>query len=151
MIVDKLENAHLYTALGASIAKALEILKNPEIIGKEPGRYDIDGDNLYYMIQHYESKAVAEGKLEAHKNYIDVQFVAAGEEMLGYAPTGRLEVDTPYDADSDFILFKPVDDMTPVALLKGMFCILFPDDAHMPCRQLNGPTGVQKVVIKIKI
>lgn len=150
MIVDKVQNVNLHSPLSDSIAKALEILKdNPA--EKADGRYDVDGDNLFYLVQRYQTGPIEQGKLEAHKKYIDIQFVAEGIEIIGYEPIGNLETDVPYSEEKDCVFYKPGEDFTPVTLTAGMFCILYPDDAHMPAREVNVPCDVTKVVIKVKI
>ncbi len=151
MIVDKIENAQLYADLSDDIAKALAFLKDTDFAQKKDGRYDIDGDNLYYIIQRYQTKPIGQGKLEAHRKYIDVQFVADGEELLGYAHLENLETQEPYNEEKDCVLYEVSENITNVTLMPGTFCILFPDDAHMPCRELNGPSNVLKVVVKVKL
>jgi len=151
MITDTIKNTRLYKAISPRIAKALEILTTEDFAKKDTGKYEVDGKNIYYMVQRYKTSPAQEGKFETHKKYIDVQFVAAGKEMLGYAHIDLLEPDTDYDADKDAIFYKQPEVFTPVALTIGMFCILFPEDAHLPCRQLNGSSDVIKVVIKVKV
>jgi len=151
MIVDKIENAHLYANLSDRLTKALEILKNKSLIEKDDGRYDVDGDNLYYIVQRYETRPADQCKLEAHKKYIDIQFVAAGEEILGYTPLENLETSQPYNEAKDIVLYKMPAKISIMKLGPGMFCILFPQDAHMPKCHLDSPSNVHKVVVKIKI
>jgi YhcH/YjgK/YiaL family protein len=151
MIVDKIENAHLYANLSENITKALEILKNTDFAEKTDGRYDVDGDNLYYFAQRYTTKPANQCKLEAHKNYIDIQFVADGRELLGYCPLENLEIKEPYNQAKDVALYKVPDRITLINLAPGMFCALFPQDAHMPKCQLDVPSNVLKVVVKVKI
>ena len=150
MIVDRIENAHLYTGLPGKIANALQIPRDNKLAEKENGRYNVDGDNLYYLVQRYETKPTEQGKLEAHKKYTDIQFVAAGEELLGFAPLENLETKTPYDEAGDYTFYKVPERITNVNLQTGMFCVLFPQDGHMPGCQLNGPSNVVKVVVKLK-
>ena len=151
MIVDKIENAHLYGSISKRLAKGFKLLKDG-LEAKESGRYDVDGGGLYYMIQRYETKPVEEGRVESHRKYIDIQFIAEGEEMIGYMPIDTLKVEIPFDAETDVAFYKPrVEDMMKVRLKAGMFCVLFPDDAHMSCRQLNGASDVTKIMVKVKI
>jgi YhcH/YjgK/YiaL family protein len=151
MVIDKLENAYLYTSLSAKIGKGFEVLKDKKLSTKKDGRYDINGDNLYYIIQRYTTKPIKEGRLEAHKKYIDIQFVASGEEVIGHSFPGQLNIQEPYDEAKDVVFYKVPDEINTVKLSKGMFCILFPQDGHMPGCQLNGPSNVVKVVVKLKI
>ncbi len=151
MIVDKIENAGVYADLSEQLAKALEVLKKEDFSKKAEGRYDIDGSNLYYLVQRYQTKPMEQCKLEAHENYIDIQFAADGEEILAYTPIDNLEVTTPYNKEKDIVFYKTPAKITSVNLTPGMFCVLYPQDAHMPKCQLSGPSNVLKVVVKVKI
>jgi biofilm protein TabA len=151
MILDTIDNARLYVGLHARFAKAFEILKDKVLSQKQDGKYAVDGENIYYTIQHYTTKPLSEGNLEAHRKYIDIQFLLEGEELLGYAPLKGLTVAEEYNSQKDIAFFNTPKEITKVKLEPGLFCILFPDDAHLPCRQLAGPAEVRKVVIKIKI
>lgn len=151
MIVDRIENAHLYAGIGKRIAKALETIKNTDFTKKQDGRYDIDADNLYYLVQRYTTEPMEKGRTEAHEKYIDIQYLAEGKEMMGYCLLEELEVDTPYNEQKDIIFYKQPKDIGRIHLLPGVFAILFPQDAHCPKCQLDGPTDVLKVVVKVKI
>jgi YhcH/YjgK/YiaL family protein len=98
-----------------------------------------------------DSKPISEGNLEAHRKYIDIQFLLSGEEILGYAPVKGLTVVEEYDPQKDIAFFNTPKEITKVKLEPGLFCILFPDDAHLPGCHLAGPSDARKVVIKVKI
>jgi YhcH/YjgK/YiaL family protein len=151
MVIDKLENAYLYDGLSAKIKKGLGVLKDKKLSTKKDGRYDINSDNLYYIIQRYTTKPIKEGRLETHKKYIDIQLAASGEEVIGHSLLSQLNIEEPYDEAKDVVFYKVPDEINTVKLSKGMFCILFPQDGHMPGCQLNGPSNVVKVVVKLKI
>ena len=150
MILDTIDNTHLYTGLHANFAKAFEILRDSTMSQKEDGRYTVDGDEVYYMIQRYTTKPMSQGKLEAHRKYIDIQFLLSGEELLGYAPVKDLTVAEEYNPQKDIAFFNTQKDITKIKLEPGLFCILFPDDAHLPCCHLAEPTEARKAVIKIR-
>jgi YhcH/YjgK/YiaL family protein len=151
MILDRIENANLYSALHAGFAKAFEILKDNTLAKKEDGKYSVDGEKIYYTIQRYTTKPMSQGKLEAHRKYIDIQFLLTGVELLGYAPLKGLSFAEKYNPQKDIAFFQTPDEITKVKLEPGLFCILFPDDAHLPGCQLEEPSEIQKVVIKIGI
>lgn len=151
MVVDKLENAYLYAGLSAKIKRGLEVLKGEKLSAKKDGRYRVDGDELYYIVQRYTTKPLKEGRLEAHKKYIDIQFTAEGEEVIGHCILGRLNVEEPYDGAKDVAFYKVPERINSVKLSEGMFCILFPQDGHIPGCHLAGPSKILKVVVKVKI
>jgi len=151
MILDTIDNTRLYTGLHTGFAKAFEILRDKTLAKKEDGKYPLDGDKIYYTIQRYTTKPMNQGKLEAHRKYIDIQFLLAGVELLGYAPLTDLTVTENYNPQKDIAFFNAPNELTKVKLEPGLFCILFPHDAHLPCRQLAGPSEVRKVVIKVRL
>ncbi|MFA5252433.1 MAG: YhcH/YjgK/YiaL family protein [Phycisphaerae bacterium] len=151
MILDQIDNARLYLGLHADFAKAFEILTDKTLSQKEDGKYTVDGDKIYYTIQQYTTKPLNEGKLEAHCKYVDIQFLLEGREIIGYAPLKGLTTAEVYNPQKDIAFFNTPKDITKVIIEPGLFCILFPDDAHLPCLQLAGPTEVRKVVIKIRL
>lgn len=151
MILDTIENTHLYLGLNARFPKAFEILKDKTLQQKQDGKYLVDSDNIYYTIQRYTTKSLNEGKLETHRKYIDIQFLSEGTEILDYAPLKGLKIAEEYNPQKDIAFYETPPEITKVILEPGLFCILFPDDAHLPCRQLDGPSDVRKVVIKIRL
>jgi YhcH/YjgK/YiaL family protein len=151
MILDRIDNTHLYLGLHTLFARAFDILRDKTLSRKEDGKYPVDGDKIYYTLQRYTTKPLNEGKFEAHRKYIDIQFLLEGVEILGYAPLKGLTIAEVYNPQKDIAFFNTPKDITKVKLEPGLFCILFPDDAHLPCRQLTGPTDARKVVIKIRL
>ncbi|MCF7957118.1 MAG: YhcH/YjgK/YiaL family protein [Phycisphaerae bacterium] len=149
MIIDKIENATLYAALGDRLTKGLALIQNPSLPDKAPGKYDIDGDNLFYMIHHYATKDKDEILFEAHKDYIDIQAVIEGAETIGWAPADTLEIVKPYEPD--IVQCSDPDHYTELKLPKGTFAIFFPNDAHKPGCHYHQKGDVIKVVVKVKI
>jgi len=148
MIVDKIENAYLYFGINSSIKKALEFLQNNDCTKLEPGRHEIDGDNLYANVSRYDSKPRDKGVWEAHRRYLDIQYVAAGTEMIGYANLKDLNVTKEYDKDGDYLLLEGNGDF--ITASQGTFVILWPEDAHMPGIAKNEPEKIAKVVVKVR-
>ncbi len=151
MIIDRIENARLYLQLHRQFKRAFAVLADPALAQQPDGRHDIDGDNLYFIVQHYTTKPVDQGRFESHRKYIDIQALLAGQELLGYAPTTGLEVVEPYSEEKD-IMFYRIGTMTAQTRLEpGLFCLLYPHDAHLPSCQVACPAEVHKVVFKIRL
>ncbi len=148
MIIDRLENGARYACLGERMARALRFLRETDFSEVAAGRYELDGDALYYLVQVYAPKAVAAGKAEAHRNYIDVQYVVEGEEYIGYADLSQTRVGE-YLAEKDFVQVE--GEMALVRVAAGSFMVLFPNDAHMPGLTTGAAETVRKVVVKVKV
>lgn len=149
MIIDKLSNAHLYSGLSERINKAFSYLKKTDFSKMELGKYEIDGDNIFAIVNEYQTKDASEGKLEAHKKYIDVQFVAKGKELMGYVPLANQEVIDEYNEQNDITFYSSEKSFTQID--EGMFAIFFPTDVHLPGIKVNEKSYVKKVVVKVKV
>jgi YhcH/YjgK/YiaL family protein len=151
MICDKLDAAEIYYGLGQRIAQGLALLKDPEVLNAAKGRYEVDGDNLFFIADEYDSKPEAEGRLEAHRKYLDIQFIVSGREWIGCRDLEGLKLETPYNPDKDIAFYTRAEPMTRVDMETGTFCILWPHEAHMPGRMFDKPVPVKKIVVKVKV
>ena len=149
MVIDTLANSHRYENLHPRFKAAFAFLRRPDLATLATGRTAIDGDALFALVQEYETKPVSDGRLEAHKKYIDLQFVVAGEEHMGYLPLTATRNATPFDVENDYTLCD--GDASLVRVSQGMFAIFYPEDAHLPCRHIGQPRPVKKIVLKIEI
>ena len=150
MILDSLDRAATYAGLGSRIALALKFLQDNDCTKLPAGKMPIDGDNVYALVQDYQSKPRSEGVWEAHRRHLDVQFVAAGIEEMGYAPLASLTPRTPYDETKDFELFNGPGNFVTVPA--GHFTIFYPQDGHIPGLAAEGnPAPVRKVVVKVRL
>ncbi len=149
MIIDTLEHCRLYEHLNPRFKAAFDFLLRPDTASAAPGRTELDGKNLFALIQTYETKPIQEGKLEAHRKYIDIQVLLEGQEFIGYAPLGGQPVAKPFDAEKDIGFYDGEAWFT--LLRKGMFAIFFPQDAHLPGRYTDKPQSVKKIVLKIAV
>lgn len=149
MVFDSIENAHLYYGLGERIEKALKFLEEMDFTEALPSRVDINGDNVYALIQDYNTKDPETGKWESHKKFIDIQFVISGSEDFGVVNYEYLDITEPYNEERDVAFYEGDGDF--VQLHDGEFVILFPHDAHMPGLAIEESEKVRKVVIKVAV
>jgi YhcH/YjgK/YiaL family protein len=149
MILDQLKNARLYFSTGERISKALQYLRSTDFSILEPGRYDIDGENIYALVSVYNTKPLSSAKWEAHKKYIDIQYVASGKEKMGVTSSDKVIPLEDYSENNDCTIYK--GDGNYILVDEGSFAVFFPTDIHMPGLSINLPKEVKKVVIKVKV
>lgn len=149
MITDKISNLKDYIGISEGIRKAMHFIEYNDLSAMEVGKYEIDGSDLFVLIQAYEPKAIDLAKCEAHKAYIDIQYVIEGYESMGYGPVESMEVIEAYDEAKDRYFVKYSGDL--MSYEAGMFAIFFPQDAHMPGVKAPGCDLVKKAVFKIKV
>src|SRR4030066_683186 len=148
MIIDKIENANIYKNLGERIKQSFDYIVQTDLKNLAPGKYEIDGENIFALVSEYKTKSEQEGKLEAHRKYIDIQYVISGEELMGYVPLGNQQILEPYKEENDIVFFKGDKSFTKVSA--GMFAIFFPEDVHMPGILAGQKSSVKKLVIKVR-
>ncbi len=147
MIIDRIENAALYLPLHLKFKQAFDYIAQIDIYTLPVGRHEVD-NNMYVLVQEYITKPKAEGKWEAHRRYIDLQYVVQGAEGMGYANIHHLQQGE-YIPEKDFLpLFGEGEQIT---LRSGCFVLLFPEDAHMPGMALGESEPARKIVVKIAV
>ncbi|MFC2135040.1 YhcH/YjgK/YiaL family protein [Bacteroidota bacterium] len=149
MIFDTISNAEIYYGLGEKFERALNFLKDTDFSNMEACKIDIDGDNMFAMVQEYKTKDPDDGKWEAHRNYIDIQYILSGSEDFGFVNFEYLDILEPYNEETDKALYEGDGDF--LQLHEGEFVILFPYEAHMPCLAIEESETVRKVVIKVAV
>lgn len=141
------QQKHLYAP---TIQKALDWLQTTNLESLPTGRHLIEGERMYAMINEYMTEPKEKRQAEAHRKYVDVQYVAAGEERIGIAP---LVTDCAVLEDKlvekDVIFYANPADEIELCLKPGMFAVLFPWEVHRPNCAVGKPGPVRKVVIKI--
>lgn len=126
---------------------AFTFLKDQHLDEILPGKYPILDEQVFASVTEAPSKNKEEVKWESHKNYIDLQYIIKGKEMIGIADTSTATITKPYtvdvinyDAEGTYYTAEP-----------GKFFLFFPNDAHRPLIKVEGYDVVKKIVIKIQI
>ena len=124
MILDSLRNWAFYCGADSRLKRALEYLAAADLNTLEPGRYEIEGAEIFMKVTEGELKREEEASLEVHDKYIDVQVLIAGEvETMGWRE--RRE---------------------SVGIRPGQFVVFGPEDAHAP---MIGRGRIKKAVVKV--
>ena len=152
MILDHLDNALLYGSLGERIMIGLSLLNEESVRDAAAGRYEVDGENLFYNVDEYETKPFEEGRFEIHRKYLDIQYIVSGAECIGVAPLAGLTEEMPYDGEKDCAFYQYEPTMSKLVLREGMFTIFWPNEPHMPCRRIGDTAQkVKKIVVKVRM
>jgi YhcH/YjgK/YiaL family protein len=131
--------------------KAFIFLKENDLAKLELKRYDIDGNNLYAPVSEYLTKNEVDARYEAHKAFIDIQYVVSGRELIGIAPlSDTKDILEQYDPARD-IMFMTVNEIKNVPATPDNFFIFFPGDVHRPGLKDGENSPVRKIVVKVKI
>ena len=148
IIVDRLDKAEHYFDMHPAFEKAFTFLRQNNLSELSLGRHEIDGDRLFCKISKCPGRKRTESRLEMHRKYIDIQYVIAGTDEMGWKPASECKViDVPYNEDRDITYFKDESDSW-TQVPAGSFAIFFPQDAHAP---LVSDGEIHKVVVKVAV
>lgn len=148
MIFDTLDHIDTYKNIHPGLYRALTILRDTDFDALTADRVEVDGKNLFFFVQNYETK-VSNDTPEAHRAYADIQVVLEGREKMGVGPLTDMTQEVEARPEGDIWFYRgPVDCVT---LTPGKFAVLFPQDAHAPCIAVEAPEKVRKCVFKVKL
>ena len=149
MIFDKIDNTELYKGLSEDINLGLEFLTNatPDI---DNGAYELS-PRVKAIVSEYKTMEVNEYGFEAHKKFIDIQFLLKGSEKICCLPIEQLKETKTYSEENDAAFYASNTNPIEMTLGNGYFAIFYPQDGHMPQLCVNEPVDVKKVVIKVRI
>ena len=149
MIRDSIFDAHKYDHLHPNFRSVFEILQSLNLDALQAGHIELDGKYVYININSTNGQPKESARLEAHRQYIDIQMPISGKETFGVKPTAEcLDPIGEFDSERDIVFYndKPNEFVT---LDKGEFVVFFPEDAHAPC--IDTMEGHMKLVVKISL
>ncbi|ALI99702.1 YhcH/YjgK/YiaL family protein [Rufibacter tibetensis] len=148
MILDKLSNSARYTGMHPLFEQAFTFLKEADVANLPLGKHELVGMELFAIISEGPGFSKANAKLEAHRKYIDIQYVITGLDHIGWKDLNACsEASEPYTEEKD-IMFFPDKPNSWFDVPASFYTIFFPEDTHAP---LATDEVVRKVVLKIAV
>ena len=153
MIVDSIQNYAKYAHLPEKIVRAIEYIGSTDFAFVESGQYELDGKKLVSIVSRYKTKMPEQAVWESHRKYIDVQFVADGNERFGHVALANAPpLKTDYSDEKDVMFYEPGTETFAAPM--GTFMIFHPVDIHAPGLAAGNPpmpSEVVKVVVKVAV
>lgn len=113
-------------------------------------KVEIDGERIFAVYQKYDSKDGSKPIFEAHRKFIDVQYLHLGSELIFVSDIEGAKVNQPYDEENDFELFE-LKQWSTLLMKAGMASVLYPEDLHAPCILCEQSQLIEKIVVKVKL
>jgi len=145
MIIDRIEEQERYYPLHPDMELAFAFLA--EAADLEPGRYELE-NGLFASIYENDTNQIDTLNLEAHREYIDLQYCMSSGERMAWAHIQELN---PVSEDVERDLYMYAGKSTAVSIRPGMFYIMFPSDGHKAGAHNEFPKHYRKVVVKIPV
>ena len=150
MICGKLDGWRRITGI-EGLEAGLEFLEKTDLAALPLGKHEIAGEAVFALAMKAPARSLAEAKFESHREYLDIQFLLSGEEMIGLLPIGQLAEAAPYDAVKDLILYGTPARFHELRVPPGHFAVFFPEEGHMPMCRVGAPGELHKVVVKVRV
>ncbi len=147
MIFDELENLAHYKSIHNHLDCAIDYLLTHDLSNYELGRYEINGDKVFFFVQENELNQEENDEFEFHQDYLDLHFLLAGHEIIQYGAKVK-KISKPYEKKKDigFVICKQ---LYPLYLDKQNFAAFLPNDPHQPNRFAAKGDKVKKCVVKV--
>lgn len=152
MIFDNIKNSKMYFGLKDGFKEAFEFIEKAVEEKYKKGKYEIDGEKVYAFVQEYATRTEDKAFFERHKNYIDIQYIIEGKEIMGVLDISKATVKEEYSEEKDAAFYENSNDVSFCIAKSGDFCVFYPHDIHAPGLAYNNmESDVKKIVVKIHI
>lgn len=132
------------------LTEALDYIQNLDKSTLTPGKHEVN-DEFFYNYMEYEVKEPTDSIYEAHKNYVDIQYIVEGQERVDVSFEAYMELDTPYDTEKDIMFFKNPTKSFSRILGAGEYIIVLPHELHKPGQKVGENGNVKKIVGKVRV
>lgn len=137
-------------ALPDAIVRALEALQKVDLGAMEPGRYEIEGDKLFYLVQDVELRTMEESRAEAHRKYADIQIPFSTGERYGFAlPQPELAPSDDQLEAKDLAFYPTPAGECFIDVAPGTYLVFLPTELHRPCLAIKDKATIRKAVVKV--
>ena len=145
MIICPWKDILRYAPIVPGLEEAFE--KVNALTSLEPAVYPLE--NGRFIVMSGNTVSTEGGTCEAHGQYLDIQYIVKGQEVMGYAPLSACTPAGEFNTEGDCGMYS--GDFQFITITEGNCYVAFPEDAHMPGRHLEVPNDFVKVVIKLKV
>ena len=147
MIIDKIENLKNYAQVNPLFPKVVQFILQHDLDAMEPGKYEIEGKDLFVNIQMAKGRTPEAAVIETHNKMIDIQIPLSDAETFGYTQRDLLP-EAEYNEEKDITKIPDLTADSYLTCQPGMMAIFFPQDGHAPC--IAGVPEIKKAIFKVK-
>ncbi len=146
MIICPWKDLGRYAPIIPGLEEAMQTVAN--LPNLEPATYPLSNGGKI-MVQVGMTKPWEGAELEVHHNYLDIQYVVKGKEVMGWAPTETLTLSGEFNTVKDKGMYAGHNDT--MVIHEGYCYVVYPEDAHAPGKHIGEPNELTKIVVKLKV
>ena len=138
------------SVLPAAVVRAIEALQKLDLSKVEAGRYELEGDKLFYLVQDVELRTLEESRAEAHRQYADIQLPYSTSERYGFAlPQPKLPIADDQLKEKDLAFYPTPAGECFLDVAPGTYLVFLPTELHRPCLAIKDKATIRKAVVKV--
>lgn len=145
MIICPWKDIQKYAALLPGIEEAYDAV-NAVAEYEDKMNCSLSNDNRFFVAA---GTTKAPDVAEAHRKYLDIQYIVKGKEVMGWADLSECRLEGEFNEAKDIGRYS--GSFEYITINEGMCYVAFPEDVHMPGRHLDVPNDFVKVVVKLKV
>lgn len=138
-----------YAANKSAWDKAFNFMETNDLATLAPGKYPIDGEQVFASITEMVNKPFDATRWESHRKYIDIQYIISGKEKIGETSFENAKITAQYDSAKDIAHYE-INTGKYYSADPSTFYLFFPSTTHRPNIMVNNEK-VKKIVIKIRV
>ena len=144
MIICPWKDIKKYESLLPGIGEAFDAINALESF--EPATYQLSGGNRFFVAA---GTTKAPDVAEAHRKYLDIQYIVKGKEVMGWADLAVCTPENDINEEKDIGMYSGPFAFHTIS--EGTCYVVFPEDVHMPGRHLDVPNDFVKIVVKLAV
>ena len=144
MIICPWKDIKKYASLLPGIEEAADAINALESYDAQT--VQLSGGNRFFVSA---GTTIEPGVAEAHRKYLDIQYIVKGKEVMGWADLAACKPEGDFSEEKDIGFYS--GDFNYITINEGICYVVFPEDAHMPGRHLDVPSDFVKIVVKLKV
>lgn len=151
MIIDNIKNLDKYLKNDDYLHKINNFIQKSKKEDLVEDRYSLDGDDLVAIIQKYETKCPEDCNFESHLEYVDIQYIERGQEVINWTYISNLKQSCEYNKERDIIFYSSSNETIDLKMKEDMFAIFLKHDGHRARCIMDYKCNIKKILFKIKI
>lgn len=149
MILSNLDIPLSQITIGPRIVTAVGFLRNLDR-NTPDGKIEIDGDDVFAIVATVKTEHPDKRFFEAHRDYMDVQYVIDGKQIIEWMPVTAFKEARKYDEDNDLYKYEQNYSGSKIILGDNNYAVFLPEDAHKPLCFIDREEEIKICVVKVR-
>jgi biofilm protein TabA len=151
MILGRLSDLERHAKiLPPAVSRALKAISSIDLENATTGRFPIEGEKMYYMLEDRPVGGEKEHRAEAHTLCADIHLPLSSSERIGFSlPQPGLRIVEDLIETRDLAFYTDPANEAFVVVEPGSYLFFLPGELHRPCLAAGEAKTIRKVVVKI--